>query len=85
MLEFKALCFSFLADPDPVDIPLAHMEDAVSTIYKIMGLTLKDRLKIRLHFPSRHLDPESEGNLASFFNIINLRADDFYLPVFHFI
>ncbi len=85
MLEFKTFGFSLFADADPVNIALAHMKNAVGTIQKVMDLTFKDRLKIRLHFPPRHLNPESEGDFASFLNIINLRSDDFYFPVFHFI
>ncbi len=61
--EFESFGLGLLTDPDPVDIPLSHMEDAVRAVDKVMDLTFQDRLKIGLHFPSGDFDPDSERNL----------------------
>ena len=64
-----------LRHPRPHDIALAHVPDAFRSIDKMMYLAFEDRLKIGLHFPSRHLHPDAQRQHAAFGDRVDVRPD----------
>ncbi len=85
ILQRKALFDGGFADPDPGDIALADMHDALNVVDQVMDLTLDDRLEIRLKFATGDLDINAQRHGLALFKVGNLRADHLDLAVVDFI
>ncbi len=85
IFQGKAFFNGRFADPDPGDIALADMHDALNVIDQMMDLTLDDRLKIRLKFTPGDLDINAQRHGLALFNLGNVRADNLDLAVIDFI
>ena len=73
------------SDPDPGDVPLPDVHDALGVIDQVVDLPLQDGLEVFLHLPAGHLGEDGQGKLAGRGDVLDVRADDFDLPVFHFV
>ena len=74
MFEGKALFNGSLPNPDPHDITLADMHDALDIVHQMMELALQDRLKIRLHLPAGNLNQDTDRQILPLFNIGDIRS-----------
>jgi len=70
-----------LGDARPDDVALPHVPDALGAVDEVMDLALEDRLEVGLHFASRDLDPDGEGEGGTGGNLVNVRSDDLDVAV----
>ena len=85
MLQIEPLIRRPLRDPDPRDIPLAHVLDTRSPIHEIVNLALQHRLEILLHLAAGHLDHQPHIHRPADLHILEVGAHDLDLPVLHLV
>jgi len=61
VLQGKALLDGRLAQPDPGDVALADVHDALHVVDQMVDLALDDRLEVGLELPAGDLDIDAEG------------------------
>ncbi len=84
-LRVKPFSTAGLAYPDPGNIPLPDVHDALSIVDEVMDLPFQDGLEIRLHLAAGHLDINPERQAGPFFHVFDVRAYESDLAVFDFI
>ena len=70
-----------LRDARPYDVTLPHVPDAFRAVHQVMNLALQNRLEIRLHLPSCHLDPYAQRQSLPRLDAVDIRTNDADLSV----
>jgi allantoin racemase len=59
--EPESLFHRLAGKPEPDDVALPDVHDALGIVDQVVDLSLEDRLEVLLHLPSRHLHHERDG------------------------
>ena len=65
MLQAKALRVGGLAHPDPGDVALAVVLDALGAVQEVVELAFEDGLEVGLHLAAGHVDDDAERQRAA--------------------
>ncbi len=70
VFQGEAFFHGGLADPDPGNIPLSDVHDALNIVDEMVDLAFQNGFKIGLEFPARYLDINAKREGAAFFDIL---------------
>ena len=79
--ELEAGVLGGLADADPDELALPHVQHALGEVHEVVELALDDRLEVRLHLAPGHIDDDAERNAGALFELVELGPDDLDLAV----
>ena len=72
MADLETLLSCRLADPDPGDISLSDMLDALGAVDVVVDLPLEHRLEVLLHLSAGNLDHDAQGQRAALSHVVDL-------------
>ena len=81
VVELEALVLGGLADADPDEVALAHVQHALGEVHEVVELPLDDRLEVGLHLAAGDVDDDRERDARALFELVELGADDLDLAV----
>ena len=84
VFQGKTFIHCGLADPDPGNVPLSDVHDALNIVDEMVNLAFQNWFKIGLEFPACYLNINSQRESAAFFNILQIRSINNNFSIFDF-